>query len=992
MKIGLKRILSLLLVLCFMGGLAPVVSLPASAGAPMKRLYVGDTSVIPDNQNTCYYWKEASSGDGAYEEGDVDDYLFSVEYNGETITLTMKSMAITTYYEDHEDNSLGIYSQGVNLNIVLNGAVTIDNQSEVKGIGIYSMGNVSIWGGAEGSLTISSSLKGIHSSDDIEIANAVASITTTYTRGVSVFAEGDIRISGSSHVTIVDWSLPDVKCGLKSFGNIAIGGAARVDIVSRSAGMYASETVYIGYEWDGAAYAAAGKPTLLINDPGSISAAEAANGGASFAAGISGIEAKNTMLLAGTVTINADSGPDYEYAMGIYCVENVMIYGGSITVNAIGDGSNIFGIAAANIAVSGGRLTATGNKQAVYAWATISFPSVPYKYKYSTEAAEPGIAYILSGDTPCAYSATHKYLQMGQIYAVTYDENRGDGAVPTESGKIGGETFAAPGCELTPPPGKAFKEWNTMEDGTGTRYLPGDTVTMPEGALSLYAIWGTPVSISAVSGVTAPVRGAAPVTAVTETAEYTGSVTWAPANNPFAAGTSYTATITLTPKGKYILAGVTQNFFTVAGATTVTNNAGSGVITAVFPATEAIPSFDDDEIYYPPEPPEPEYKADVQAGGGSASTLPVTVNEGEGSASVDTGAQALTALGAVVSIPAVPDAGTYIIGIPVPDLSTTERQGSLTVETRTGSITVPSNMLTGVGGADGSKAQIAIGEADKERLPGDARAAIGDKPVIKLTLSVDGRQTDWSNPEAPVTVGIPYTPTAEELINPESIVIWYIDGSGNIVTIPDGRYDAASGTVIFSTTHFSDYAVVFNSVAFSDVAADAWYNRAVSFIASRNITDGTGSGNFSPDAQPTRGEFIVLLMRACAIAPDENPVDNFSDAGSTYYTNYIAAAKRLGVSTGVGDNRFEPDSPITRQEMFAMLYNALKALDKLPRGDSGRALSDFSDSGSVADYAQEAITFLVSAGIIRGSNGLMTPAATTTRAEIAQVLYTLLAR
>jgi formylglycine-generating enzyme required for sulfatase activity len=96
------------------------------------------------------------------------------------------------------------------------------------------------------------------------------------------------------------------------------------------------------------------------------------------------------------------------------------------------------------------------------------------------------------------------------------------------------------------------------------------------------------VNIAAIAGVTAPVTGAAPVTAITETAQYTGSIVWNGAPAEFAAFTAYTATITLTAKSGYTLQGVGANFFTVAGAT-ATNQANSGVITAVFPATGAAP-------------------------------------------------------------------------------------------------------------------------------------------------------------------------------------------------------------------------------------------------------------------------------------------------------------------------------------------------------------------------------------------------------------------
>ena len=132
---------------------------------------------------------------------------------------------------------------------------------------------------------------------------------------------------------------------------------------------------------------------------------------------------------------------------------------------------------------------------------------------------------------------------------------------------------------------------------------------------------------------------------------------------------------------------------------------------------------------------------------------------------------------------------------------------SLTIETDIGSVTLPFDMLLGVEGAEGKAAQITIGRGDKSNLPEDVKAAIGDRPLISLTLELDGRQTEWNNPNAPVTASIPYTPTPEELASPEGIAVWYIDGSGSLICVPNGRYDAASGTVTFTTTHFSGFSV-----------------------------------------------------------------------------------------------------------------------------------------------------------------------------------------
>src|SRR5215510_11149630 len=77
----------------------------------------------------------------------------------------------------------------------------------------------------------------------------------------------------------------------------------------------------------------------------------------------------------------------------------------------------------------------------------------------------------------------------------------------------------------------------------------------------------TVITLADIQGISAPVTGATPVTAITETAQYTGTVTWSPNDATFAASKVYTATITLTAKSGFTLSGVNANFFKVAGAT-----------------------------------------------------------------------------------------------------------------------------------------------------------------------------------------------------------------------------------------------------------------------------------------------------------------------------------------------------------------------------------------------------------------------------------------
>lgn len=390
--------------------------------------------------------------------------------------------------------------------------------------------------------------------------------------------------------------------------------------------------------------------------------------------------------------------------------------------------------------------------------------------------------------------------------------------------------------------------------------------------------------------------------------------------------------------------------------------------------------------------PAPKYEAEVSGGNG----IKLDVKVDKNNASVElTSAQGESGKELVVNMPKIPQATTYTLGIPASVLSKDDGNSTVTLKTAVGNIVLPPNMLAGTDVASGSKAQIGIGTVKTADLPQDVQNTVGNRPIVSLNLTVDGKAVAWNNPNAPVKVSIPYIPSAEELKNPEGITIWYIDDNGNMTEIQGAKYDKETQSVVFTTTHFSYYAIGYKTAVpeFTDVLADAWYYKAVKFIVEKGISSGTGNGKFSPDAELTRGQFIVMLMKAYGIEEDKNPNDNFSDAGNTWYTGYLAAAKAKGISKGIGGNLFAPEKAITRQEMFTLLYNVLKTLGKLPETDTGKTLEAFQDNGNIASWAREAMTVLVKAGTISGSgDGKLDPTKGTTRAQMAQVLYNLLGK
>ncbi|SHK01893.1 S-layer homology domain-containing protein [Desulforamulus aeronauticus] len=346
--------------------------------------------------------------------------------------------------------------------------------------------------------------------------------------------------------------------------------------------------------------------------------------------------------------------------------------------------------------------------------------------------------------------------------------------------------------------------------------------------------------------------------------------------------------------------------------------------------------------------------------------------------------------------------GSTTTAIPVKDLSEGKKSDT-TVNLSAGTVTLPSDMLSNLDAPKDANAEVKMTTVHPSNLTAEAQALIGNRPIVSINLLIDNKVTDWNNPKAPVTISIPYLPTAEELANPEGITAYYIDNQGNLTEMVGAKYDPKAKAVVFQTTHFSYYAVGYKvataptvptapKVQFSDVLPGAWYYNAVSFCVEKGITNGTGDSKFSPEATLTRGQFITMLLNAYGIAPLASPTDNFADAGNTYYTGYLAAAKAKGIASGVGDNMFAPEKQITRQEMFTLLYNALKVLDKLPIADSSKTLADFTDSDDIASWARDAMTALVKSGTVGGSGGKLDPTSGSTRAQMAQVLYNLLGK
>ena len=174
-------------------------------------------------------------------------------------------------------------------------------------------------------------------------------------------------------------------------------------------------------------------------------------------------------------------------------------------------------------------------------------------------------------------------------------------------------------------------------------------------------------------------------------------------------------------------------------------------------------------------------------------------------------------------------------------------------------------------------------------------------------------------------------------------------------------------------------------VEFVDVPQNEWYVGAVDYAVRNGLMGGTSANAFEPESAMTRAMLVTVLWRY-----EGKPMgyqNTFSDVNAksgSWYIDAVAWAAANGIVGGVGNNKFDPDGNITREQMATILYRYVKkkGIDTGKRGD----LSAFPDGGKVESWAKDALQWTVAEKIIGGSEGYLLPQGNATRAQVATIL------
>ena len=257
------------------------------------------------------------------------------------------------------------------------------------------------------------------------------------------------------------------------------------------------------------------------------------------------------------------------------------------------------------------------------------------------------------------------------------------------------------------------------------------------------------------------------------------------------------------------------------------------------------------------------------------------------------------------------------------------------------------------------------------RIPSGARIALSAGDTFTLHSGA-GRLQPSGGAVIDVTAGGVFSggeaPACHRLLAAE--------GAGAVFTASEESTVLLTGTAVVSR--------------YADVNPVEWYGGAIDYADVRALMNGTGRGAFSPTSTLTRAMFVTILGRMAGVQEREYPGSSFSDVPTgTWYSAYIQWGAKNGIVNGMGEGKFAPDSPVTREQMAALITRFADAAGyALPAGVS--AVSAFRDAGSISGWAYESVERMRQTALLNGDEaGNFNPRSGATRAEAATVFMRL---
>lgn len=591
-----------------------------------------------------------------------------------------------------------------------------------------------------------------------------------------------------------------------------------------------------------------------------------------------------------------------------------------------------------------------------------------------------------------------------RTYELCFDGGGAGGSTAGMSA-AGGSVVILPECGFTKP-GSVFTGWKYFN----MLYKPGDSFTMPYVNVTLTAQWSPTRNVSGavVDEENVPVPGAAvsiwqgsnkldedvtgsdgaysfpdlapgsynvsvstgektvtTVVTVDENGQVTGGNIVLPEGN-------ISTRVDVTPGSPDVVVGGLDGVFTDADKET----AVSGGTVEIAVKVEQKP----ESGLAPGEAEQLEDKADGELGLFVDISLDKTATPSGGSAYVENG---------------VSSEGLLTIIIPLPtelkdkDIYTVVRTDGATGET----LSSEPDELSGEYyelTEDGSALILHVKESGVYAVGGrDHQIVIPTYPPVKTESENGSFAVSPDRPFSGQTVTV--TPKPDEGYTVDKVTV--TDASGKAVEVRpngDGTYSftqpAGAVTITVTFKVLTDVSECPRDAScpmsgYTDLDMEAWYHDGIHYCLDEGLMDGVDTGLFAPNATTSRAMIVTILWRMQG-SPEVDTTETFTDVyPDAWYAKAIAWAVAEGVADGYGEGLFGPNDAITREQLAAMLWRYAA------RPESEGGLSAFADGAEVSVWAQQAMSWAVSLGLINGvDSDRLDPKGQATRAQTATIL------
>ncbi|GEM_PF-2965145 len=606
---------------------------------------------------------------------------------------------------------------------------------------------------------------------------------------------------------------------------------------------------------------------------------------------------------------------------------------------------------------------------------------------------DEGVPYVAYSDDEVGYKIT---VMKRKSYTVTYDGNGSTGgSVPVDSHPYGPNVtvsvYGNSGDLIRE--GYTFVGWSKDVNGAGLLYTAGDTFTIGTDHVTLYAQWSInsyTVNFNSHGGATVSSQSVEHGNQATEPEAPTrtgytfdGWYTDEALSNVFSFHTAITENMTLHAKWSEAADDPNQPSNPSSGS-----NSGGGGSPLASPVESVM--------------------IDVEASGqGAAVQLEITRSTNADGGKVDKvdfaiekaaeAAEKASNAGASAVKIVIPDAKDEVdkveVDLPVGALESVEELGlDLEIYTENGQITIPNRSLTEMD--EDLYFDIVPLKKDEEWRQAAARAKEDETVRIALadgSLDVVGRpmtiETNMTGRQVQLTL-----PLDEELLPQDAderadfladlaVFIEHSDGDRMLLRPEIGEYAEGKVGLSFTIEKFSTFTVLNMSNWSEHVEAQ---EEDLLEAAHQAYITGYSNGTFEPDRPLTRAEMAAMLSRVQSQSGRANEEVAYSDVTASYWAlDEINGISRIGLMQGYPDGTFHPNKAITRAEMAVIVAQWLN-IDRT---------SEHNFNDLQGHWAERVIVVVSTAGYMEGyPDGSFQPNKPLTRAEAVAVINRVLDR